>query len=132
MTNLLPACRAPQPGRKNDRLDLSPGRQRRSAAMTVAPFSPPNGSPMPPGETRADGQPRGPEPAWLGGDLQHRLERAARASGMTVAAVCEQWVREGLDRFEAHQAPEDPDGSGRCSLRTGTCTVGPVPLPVQQ
>lgn len=69
---------------------------------------------------------------WLGGELHHRVSQAAVASGMSVAAICEQWVREGLKHFEAHQAAGDPDGSGRCSLRTGTCSLGPVPLPVQQ
>jgi hypothetical protein len=77
--------------------------------------------------------PSGPSPLQgLEDDLRRRLDRAAAASGMTVAALCEQWLREGLERFEAHQAAEDPDGSGRCSLRTGTCSLGPVPLPVQQ
>lgn len=92
-----------------------------AAAMTVAPSSP---SP-----TLASSN---PEPTWLEGDLHHRVGQAAAASGMTVAAICEQWVREGLEHFEAHQAAEDSDGSGRCSLRTGTCSLGPVPLPVQQ
>jgi hypothetical protein len=68
----------------------------------------------------------------MGEDLQHRLRLAAAASGMTPAALIEQWLREGLERFEARQPLEDPDGSGRCSLRTGTCSLGPVPLPVQQ
>jgi hypothetical protein len=57
---------------------------------------------------------------------------AAAASGITLTALIEQWLREGLERFEAHQPLEDSDGSGRCSLRTGTCSIGPVPLPVQQ
>jgi hypothetical protein len=65
-------------------------------------------------------------------ELQRRLRLAAAASGMTLEALVEQWLLEGLERFEAHQSVEDPDGSGRCSLRTGTCSLGPVPLPVQQ
>jgi hypothetical protein len=69
---------------------------------------------------------------WLSGDLKRRVTVAAESAGMSLAAVCEQWVREGLERFEAHHASHDPDGSGRCSLRTGSCTIGPVPLPVQQ
>ena len=69
---------------------------------------------------------------WLTGDLHRRVLAAAAASGLSVAAVCEQWVRQGVEHFEAHQAAGDPDGSGRCSLRTGTCSLGPVPLPVQQ
>jgi hypothetical protein len=39
-------------------------------------------------------------------------------------------VREGLERFEAEQAAAE--AAGRCSLRIGSCTTGPVPLPVQQ
>jgi hypothetical protein len=73
-----------------------------------------------------------PQLEWLEGDLRRRLRQAAEASGMTVAAVCEQWLREGLERFEARQPLEEADGSGRCSLRTGTSSLGPVPLPVQQ
>jgi hypothetical protein len=69
---------------------------------------------------------------WLEGDLRRRLHLAAKGSGMTVAALCELWLRESLERFEAQHPVEDPDGSGRCSLRTGTCSLGPVPLPVQQ
>lgn len=105
--------------------------------MTVAPSSPSNGKPFTAAdETHAASLPGGvcsmPEPAWLGGDLQHRVHLAAAASGISVAALCEQWVREGVERFEVHHPAEDPDGSGRCSLRTGTCSLGPVPLPVQQ
>jgi hypothetical protein len=69
-------------------------------------------------------------PAWLAGDLQERLERAAAAAGVSVSEACGQWVREGLENFEARQAAAE--AAGRCSLRTGTVTVGPVPLPVQQ
>ena len=103
--------------------------------MTVAPSSPPPGAPAgatpataspPPGEALQ------PQLDWLEGTLRQRLRQAAEASGMSVAAVCEQWLREGLERFEAHHPAADHDGSGRCSLRTGSCTVGPVPLPVQQ
>ncbi|MFN9546777.1 MAG: hypothetical protein ACK6AD_06865 [Cyanobacteriota bacterium] len=73
-----------------------------------------------------------PELAWLEGDLRQRLHRAADATGRSVAAVCEQWLREGLERFEAQQLAADVDSSGRCSLRTGARSLGPVPLPVQQ
>ena len=69
-------------------------------------------------------------PAWLSGDLQERLERAAAAAGVSVAAACQQWLREGLERFEAQEAAAI--AAGRCSLRTGSCTIGPLPLPVQQ
>ena len=101
--------------------------------MTVAPSSP---SPAATSATDpAIPQAQAPETlGWQGldGELRHRLERAAKASGMTLAAVCEQWLREGVERFETQQPAEDPDGSGRCSLRTGTSSLGPVPLPVQQ
>ncbi|MFM7641302.1 MAG: hypothetical protein ACKO45_07100 [Cyanobium sp.] len=103
--------------------------------MTVAPSSHPNGTALSTAETASTSQPRHSgecEPAWLGADLWQRVDQVATARGMTVAAVCEQWVKEGLDRYEAQRASEDPDGSGRCSLRTGTCSIGPVPLPVQQ
>ena len=80
----------------------------------------------------AAGQPHPPPSLRLEGELLTRLQRAASASGMTVTAVCEQWLREGLEHYEAQQIPSEPDGSGRCSLRTGTCSLGPVPLPVQQ
>lgn len=78
------------------------------------------------------GQEDAPGLEWLDGDLRRRLQLAAEASGMTEAAICELWLRESLERFEIQHPIEDPDGSGRCSLRTGTCTIGPVPLPVQQ
>ncbi len=115
--------------------DPSLGRQCRPAAMSVAPSSHPNGTSLSTAEAASPSQPRhssASEPAWLEADLWQRVEQAATAQGMTVAAVCEQWVKEGLDRYEAQRPSEDPDGSGRCSLRTGTCSIGPVPLPVQQ
>jgi hypothetical protein len=49
---------------------------------------------------------------------------------MDAIEACRLWVREGLERLEAEQAAAD--AAGRCSLRTGTCTAGPVPLQVQQ
>ncbi|MEB3324256.1 MAG: hypothetical protein VKM17_02835, partial [Cyanobacteriota bacterium] len=77
---------------KNGGLDPSLGRQRRPAAMTVAPSSPSNGTSFPGSETHAPfgpGTGNVPEPAWLGGELQHRVHLAAAACGMSVAAVCE-------------------------------------------
>jgi hypothetical protein len=74
-----------------------------------------------------------PAPAsleWLDHDLRQRLAEAAGSAGMDEAAACTLWVREGLERLEAEQAAAK--AAGRCSLRTGTCTTGPVPLPVQQ
>ncbi len=114
------------PGARMD-LWISLGRQRPPAAMTVAPSSSSNRAPL-----STAPAPLSPEPSWLGEELARRVTLAAAASGMTVAAVCEQWVREGVERFEAHRPAEDPDHSGRCSLRTGTHSAGPVPLPVQQ
>lgn len=67
---------------------------------------------------------------WLDHDLQQRLAEAAGGAGMDAIEACRVWVREGLERLEAEQAAAD--AAGRCSLRTGTCTAGPVPLPVQQ
>lgn len=69
-------------------------------------------------------------PAWLSADLQARLERAAAAAAESPEALCQQWLREGLERFEALEAAAI--AAGRCSLRTGSCSTGPLPLPVQQ
>ena len=67
---------------------------------------------------------------WLDHDLRQRLSQAAGIAGMDATEACAQWVREGLERFEAEQAAAE--AAGRCSLRIGSCTTGPVPLPVQQ
>ena len=67
---------------------------------------------------------------WLDLDLQQRLAQAAGSAGLDAMEACKLWVREGLERLEAEQAAAE--AAGRCSLRTGTCTTGPVPLPVQQ
>lgn len=67
----------------------------------------------------------------LAADLEQRLALAAEALGTTQAALCEQWIQEGLQRFEGESIEAEP-GSGRCSVRTGHCTTGPVPLPLQQ
>jgi hypothetical protein len=61
--------------------------------------------------------------------LSARIAAAAAHAGIAEATLRERWLREGLERFEAQHGLE---GSGRCSVRTGTRTVGPVPLPVQQ
>lgn len=74
-----------------------------------------------------------PAPAsleWLDLDLQQRLALAAGGAGLDATEACKLWVLEGLERLEAEQAAAE--AAGRCSLRTGTCTTGPVPLPVQQ
>jgi len=77
--------------------------------------------------------PASPAPAsleWLDLDLRQRLAEAAGSTGLDATEACKIWVREGLERLEAEQAAAE--AAGRCSLRTGTCTTGPVPLPVQQ
>jgi len=77
--------------------------------------------------------PASPAPAnleWLDHNLQQRLAKAAGSAGMDMNEACSRWVREGLERLEAEQAAAE--AAGRCSLRTGSCTTGPVPLPVQQ
>lgn len=121
--------------RQNGPLASFLGRLGRPAAMTVAPSSSSSARSVstavghgstPPGQAGA------PRLDGLDGALRRRLHLAAEASGMTEAALCELWMRESLERFEAQHPVEDPDGSGRCSLRTGTCSLGPVPLPVQQ
>ena len=74
-----------------------------------------------------------PAPArleWLDDDLRRRLAEVAGSTGMDATEACRLWVREGLERLEAELAAAE--AAGRCSLRTGTCTTGPVPLPVQQ
>ena len=72
--------------------------------------------------------------AWLSGSLRDRVQAAASARGLDPATLCEQWVLAGVTSFEQQHGlhPGDGSGSGRCSLRTGSRTLGPVPLPVQQ
>ena len=70
------------------------------------------------------------EPAWLSDELRNRVEQAAAHAGLSVGEACEQWLRQGLEQAEHQRAIAE--AAGRCSLRTGTCTTGPVPLPVQQ
>ena len=77
--------------------------------------------------------PASPAPAnleWLDHNLQQRLAQAAGNAGIDLNEACSRWVREGLERLEAEQAAAE--AAGRCSLRTGSCTTGPVPLAVQQ
>ncbi len=62
-------------------------------------------------------------------DLQERLIAAAGRQGVSLTTLCEQWLLEELERHE-HAHGVDP--AGRCSVRTGLCTSGPVPLPLQQ
>lgn len=67
---------------------------------------------------------------WLPEYLRSRVEQAAAHAGLSVAEACEQWLLQGLEQAEHQQAAAE--AAGRCSLRTGNCTTGPVPLPVQQ
>lgn len=76
----------------------------------------------------ADGQTA--EPFRLSEELRTRVEQAAAHAGLSVAEVCEQWVRQGLEEAEHQQSLAE--SAGRCSLRTGACSAGPVPLPVHQ
>jgi hypothetical protein len=65
----------------------------------------------------------------LDADLQVRLMAAAARQGVSLSTLCEQWLVEELER---HEHAHGVDGAGRCSVRTGLCTSGPVPLPLQQ
>lgn len=62
-------------------------------------------------------------------DLQARLIDAAGRQGVSLSTLCEQWLLEELER---HEQAHGVDAAGRCSVRTGLCTSGPVPLPLQQ
>lgn len=62
-------------------------------------------------------------------DLQQRLVAAAGRQGVQLATLCEQWLLEELERHE-HAHGVNP--AGRCSVRTGLCSSGPLPLPLQQ
>lgn len=66
----------------------------------------------------------------LAAELQQRLQRAAAGAGLSPDLLAAQLLSAGLERFEAEQAAAL--AAGRCSLRTGSCTAGPLPLPVQQ
>lgn len=70
-----------------------------------------------------------PDTATEAPALSARIAAAAAHAGIEEATLRERWLLEGVERFEAQHGLE---GSGRCSIRTGTCTVGPVPLPFQQ
>lgn len=65
----------------------------------------------------------------LEADLQERLRAAAGRQGLSLSTLCEQWLVEELER---HEVAHGLDAAGRCSVRTGLCTSGPVPLPLQQ
>lgn len=86
-------------------------------AMTA---SPPSGSP----------QPQAVASVALDPELLQRVVSAVAQTGQSLEGACEQWVRAGLEQLEAQLAAAA--SSGRCSVRLGTATVGPVPLPMQQ
>ncbi|MFO0038694.1 MAG: CopG family transcriptional regulator [Synechococcaceae cyanobacterium] len=65
----------------------------------------------------------------LDDDLQQRLAEAAGREGMSFSSLCERWLLEALQR---HEQAHGVEGAGRCSVRTGQSTLGPVPLPLQQ
>jgi len=65
----------------------------------------------------------------LDDDLQARLIAAAGRQGVGLGSLCEQWLLEELER---HEHAHGVDAAGRCSVRTGLCNSGPVPLPLQQ
>ncbi|MEB3169800.1 MAG: hypothetical protein VKK43_00345 [Synechococcaceae cyanobacterium] len=67
--------------------------------------------------------------AALEPDLQQRLNEAAAREGVSLGSLCERWLLEELFRHEQAHGLEQ---AGRCSLRTGQCTSGPLPLPLQQ
>jgi hypothetical protein len=48
---------------------------------------------------------------------------------MSLSSLCERWLLEALQR---HEQAHGVEAAGRCSVRTGQSTLGPVPLPLQQ
>lgn len=70
----------------------------------------------------------------LATDVQRRLQDSADHQGVSMEALAYQWILEGLERLEAARAFEarERQEAGRCSVRTGICTRGPNPLPLQQ
>ncbi|MEB3331555.1 MAG: hypothetical protein VKI83_03565 [Synechococcaceae cyanobacterium] len=79
---------------------------------------------------RATAEADAAEPLRLSEALRSRVALAAADAGVSVAELCEQWLLQGLEQAEQQRALSE--SAGRCSLRTGACSVGPVPLPVQQ
>lgn len=67
--------------------------------------------------------------AGLDSDLQQRLQEAAAREAVSLGSLCERWLLEALLR---HEQAHGLEPSGRCSVRTGHCTSGPLPLPLQQ
>jgi hypothetical protein len=65
----------------------------------------------------------------LDSDLQERLAAAAGREGLSLASLCERWL---LDELERHERAHGLEPAGRCSVRTGQASTGPLPLPLQQ
>ena len=62
-------------------------------------------------------------------DLQERLSAAAGRQGVSLSTLCEQWL---LDELVRHEHDHGVEPAGRCSVRTGHASSGPLPLPLQQ
>lgn len=65
----------------------------------------------------------------LDSDLQQRLAAAAAREGLNLASLCQRWLLEELER---HERAHGLEPAGRCSVRTGQASTGPLPLPLQQ
>ena len=65
----------------------------------------------------------------LDSDLQQRLADAAAREGLNLASLCQRWLLEELER---HERAHGLEPAGRCSVRTGQASTGPLPLPLQQ
>jgi hypothetical protein len=59
--------------------------------------------------------------------LRQRLERLAMQRGLGVETLGQELLLQALSQGEAEEL-----SAGRCSTRMGQCSVGPVPLPLQQ
>ncbi len=67
----------------------------------------------------------------LDAELRQRLRQAAERQGVALPTLCEQWIVQELRRYEDGQGVA-AEASGRCSVRTGLSSTGPIPLPLQQ
>jgi hypothetical protein len=65
----------------------------------------------------------------LDSDLQQRLAAAAAREGLNLTSLCQRWL---LDELERHERAHGLEPAGRCSVRTGQASTGPLPLPLQQ
>jgi hypothetical protein len=67
----------------------------------------------------------------LDAELRQRLYQAAERQGVSLPTLCERWLVQELRRYEDNQGVA-AEASGRCSVRTGLSSTGPIPLPLQQ